>query len=206
MVVPPRQANRSGTIGPKNLDVPLLKTVDDLVIRMAISIPRAAGDDRAARTDGVEQKFRGRGAAPVVPYFQNVTSQVAPFLHEESLGVALHVPGEKRAGSMVFDAEDHRAIVQGRAFEAQARREDSERHRPRLDSRHPFRNSDEDLVFDGCGEKARRTRLAPLTSRKPELTDRKGANDRLQSRAVIRMRMSQRDHIESLYAAIDELR
>ena len=106
--------DRAVAVGPQDPRSVGLEPPDRGRARVAVGIARADRDDRGRRPDGVEERVRRRGPAPVVGDLEDVGPGESTS-DEDRVDVLLDVTGEQEPPPVDLTAQDDRDIVDPRA-------------------------------------------------------------------------------------------
>src|ERR1700674_5222494 len=115
MVTVKNNVHGTVAIGAKDKNVSGPKGIEHGGVWMTEQVVPAAGNERHARLDGIEERRSRRRAAAVMRYLENIGTN-GPSC-EQRLGLAFRIPGEQRRSPFRGDVQDDGAIVFGSAAE-----------------------------------------------------------------------------------------
>lgn len=187
-------------VGPEHANPPFAQCGEHLAVRVPEQVAAAAGDDRQARRNGVEEGRSGGAPAAVMCDFQDVRMEVA--LDQPPLRLALDVAGEQDARPFDLHAQHDRRVVLRRAAERvrHGMRFDADRAEVRVIA------VAHEVDRDGRADEPLRAVAGEAPRREPELVDVHAIEHGRQSAAMIGMGVREEDRVEVADAVVGELR
>ena len=103
--------DRAQQVGAVDVHACIPQDAQGLLMRVAVFVVHAAGDDAHFGQDGIQEKVARRGAGTVVAHLQNIGLQVGPAVHQIALCIRFHVAGQEEAGGTIIDPQDDRGVI-----------------------------------------------------------------------------------------------
>ena len=106
-------ANGDGAlqVGAVHIHPGIPQDAQGLLVRVAVLVVHAAGDDAHFRQHRVQEEVAGGGAGTVVAHLQHIGSEVRAAVHKVGLRSLFHVAGQQETGGAVVDAQHEGGIV-----------------------------------------------------------------------------------------------